>query len=110
MREYIDLGHMSLVSDTTEDETKKPLYLPHHGVIKESSTSTKLRAVFDASNKTSTGLSLNDVLHVGPTLQANLIEIIMRFRCYNVALTADLKKMYRQVFVHPDDRDYQRIL
>ncbi|XP_043271223.1 uncharacterized protein [Venturia canescens] len=110
MREYTDLGHMSLVSDTTEDEMRKPLYLPHHGVIKESSTSTKLRVVFDASNKTSTGLSLNDVLHVGPTLQANLIEIIMRFRCYNVALTADLKKMYRQVLVHPDDRDYQRIL
>lgn len=95
----------------TNQTVKRPVvYLPHHGVIKEASTSTKLHAVFDASNKTSSGKSLNDILRVGPTIQRNLINIVIRFRCYNVALTGDIQKMYRQVLVHPDDRDCQRVL
>ena len=64
--------------------------------------------VFDASSKTDSGLALNDILYVGPTLQSILIEIVMRFRFHNIALTGDLRKMYRQIIVHPDDRDYQR--
>ena len=43
-------------------------YLPMHGVYKESSSTTKLRVVFDASAQTSTNTSLNDILSVGPTL------------------------------------------
>jgi len=79
-------------------------------MIKESSTITKLRAVFDASSKTSSGKSLNDVLRVGTTSQGSLFEILVRFRCYNVALIGDIRQMYRQVLVHPKDRDCQRIL
>ena len=43
--------------------------MPHHCVLKDASTTTKLRVVFDASAKTTTGLSLNDCLMVGPKLQ-----------------------------------------
>ncbi|XP_011859013.1 PREDICTED: uncharacterized protein LOC105556526 [Vollenhovia emeryi] len=110
MRDYLDMGHMSPVVDTEQAPACRVTYLPHHGVIKEASTSTKLRAVFDASSKTSSGKSLNDILRAGPVIQGSLLEIIIRFRFYNVALTGDIRKMYRQVLVHQDDRDYQRIL
>ncbi len=56
--EYFSLGHAEEVP--CAELGKRPYYLPHHGVIKESSTTTKLRVVFDASAKTSNGLSLND--------------------------------------------------
>ncbi|UYV81596.1 hypothetical protein LAZ67_20001650 [Cordylochernes scorpioides] len=32
------------------------------------------------------------------------------FRTYPVAITADIEKMYRQIRIHPEDADYQRIL
>ncbi|XP_062540876.1 uncharacterized protein LOC134208930 [Armigeres subalbatus] len=92
------------------DKPEDCYFLPHHAVYKESSSSTKIRVVFDASAKTTSGLSLNDALGVGPTVQNDLITILLRFCCYPVVLTADIPKMYRQVQVHKDDRKYQRIL
>ncbi|XP_011865955.1 PREDICTED: uncharacterized protein LOC105560979 [Vollenhovia emeryi] len=87
-----------------------PTYLPHHGVLHESSLTTKLRVVFDGSVRTTAGISLNDTLMIGARLQDNLIDIMLRFRLHAIAITADLKKMYRQILVHEADRDYQRIL
>jgi len=72
MREYVNLGYMSIVNESIA-ESKPIVYLPHHGVVKEHSSSTKLRVVFDASAKNSKGVSLNDVLLVGPTLQDDLL-------------------------------------
>ena len=40
-------------------------YLPHHCVTKDSNSTTERRVVFDASAKTTSGLSLNDCLLVG---------------------------------------------
>ncbi|KAJ8914370.1 hypothetical protein NQ315_011358 [Exocentrus adspersus] len=44
IHEYINLSHMSLV-DTNTDQSQVSFYLPHHGVIRESSMTTKLRVV-----------------------------------------------------------------
>ncbi|XP_046590191.1 uncharacterized protein LOC124293393 isoform X2 [Neodiprion lecontei] len=105
MNEYIELGHMSLVVD----ESLPGYYLPHHAVIKATSATTKTRVVFDASAKTSMGVSLNDTLMVGPTIQLKLIEHLLRFRSYKFVITADIAKMYRQIWIAPSDRRYQRV-
>lgn len=68
------------------------VYLLHHGVIRESSTTTKLRVVFDASAKTTSGIS-NDALMVKTNLQDNIIDIILRFLLPAIAITADLQKI-----------------
>lgn len=106
MAEYLALGHMIEVHDNPNDG----YFLPHHAVYKEASSTTKIRVVFDASARTTSGFSLNDALEIGPTVQNDLITILLRFCCFPVALTADIPKMYRQVNVHKDDRKYQRIL
>ncbi|XP_076383911.1 uncharacterized protein LOC143261227 [Megalopta genalis] len=74
---------MSQVPDNNEG-----CYFPHHGVIKLSSQTTKLRVVFDGSAATSTGLSLNDALHTGPKLQDDLLYILLRFRTHQYVITA----------------------
>ncbi|XP_055623754.1 uncharacterized protein LOC129767158 [Toxorhynchites rutilus septentrionalis] len=61
MEEYIFFGHMRPVVDSDNSELPT-YYLPHHPVVKEASTTTKTRVVFDGSSKTSTGYSLNDAL------------------------------------------------
>ena len=68
-------------------------YLPMHAVKKESSTTTKLRAVFDASTKSTSNVSLNDILLVGPTVHSPLIDVLLRFRLHRIALTADVSKI-----------------
>ncbi|XP_071867010.1 uncharacterized protein [Bombus fervidus] len=108
IQEYLDLGHMSKI--TSADPSDNVYYLPHHGVVKESSDTTKLRVVFDGSASSSTGVSLNDTLHTGPKLQEDLVSILLRFRSHQYVLTGDIEKMYRQILVRPEDRKYQHIL
>ncbi|CAK9797165.1 hypothetical protein ANTQUA_LOCUS1055 [Anthophora quadrimaculata] len=107
LKEYVQLGHMTEVSD---DRDSEGYYLPHHAVIKDSSATTKVRVVFDASAKSSSGISLNDSLLTGPTIQDSLFAIIIRFRTYAYVFTADIEKMFRQIKIHHEDRKFQKIL
>ena len=84
-------------------------YLPHHAVIKEQKQTSKVRIVFDASSKVK-GPSLNDCLHKGPQLTPLLFDILLRFRSFAVALTADIEKAFLQISIADDDRDYLRFL
>ena len=111
IQEYLDLDHARPV---TAAElllpTEEVFYLPIHGVHKSTSSTTKLRVVFDASARTSSGVSLNDTLSVGPMLHPPLERILLRFRTYRVALTGDIGKMYREILLSPPDQQLHRLL
>ncbi|XP_033210752.1 uncharacterized protein LOC117168912 [Belonocnema kinseyi] len=107
MKGYEELGHM------TEDKTASTsdgYFLPDHSVVKQSSLTTKLRVVFDASAKTSSGISLNDTLMIGPNIQEDLFSLLVRFRPHTVAVTANIEKMYRQIELYQNDRKFKKIL
>lgn len=110
MAEYENLDHMRSVEGHDNMQDADGYFLPHHAVIKAGSITTKCRVVFDASAKTSSGLSLNDVQHVGPTLQQDIFSILIRFRKYKYVMTGDISKMYRQILVNSNQTKYQRIL
>lgn len=93
MHEYLQLNHMTKISKERLNHTPH-FYLPHHPVFKDSTTS-KIRIVFNASKKTTSGKSLNDILHIGPTVQDELIDILLRFRFFKVAICSDAEKCYR---------------
>jgi hypothetical protein len=67
MKDYEAAGHTNPAQPQAGNNTVC-YYLPHHPVFKSSSTTTKTRVVFDGGAKTSTRLSLNDILQVGPTI------------------------------------------
>ena len=106
--EYFESGHAEAA-----DLNKPPhsvFYLPMHVVRKSSSTTTKVRAVFDASAKTSSGVSLNDTLLVGPTVHSSLVDVLLRFRQHRVALVADVSRMYRAIALTDADKDLHRFV
>ncbi|GFW34715.1 DUF1758 domain-containing protein [Trichonephila clavipes] len=106
MEEYQNLGHMTpLASDV-----KSPYYfLPHHGVINDNSSTTKLRVVFDGSFKSTNGNSLNDILLTGKKLQSDIFLTLLKFRFFPIAFSADIAKMYRQILISQDDACFQQI-
>ncbi|XP_055613091.1 uncharacterized protein LOC129759623 [Uranotaenia lowii] len=106
MEEYLELGHMRRADVGPE----KRFYLPHHPVIKQASTTTKVRVVFDASAKSSSGISLNEALLVGPVIQDELRALIMRSRMKQIMVVADIEKMFRQIGIHEADMPWQSIL
>ncbi|XP_075167705.1 uncharacterized protein LOC142239828 [Haematobia irritans] len=85
IKEYLDMQHMRPVSSTSPaDQTV--CYLPHHPVINPDKLTSKLRVVFNASHKTSNGKSLNDILYVGPTLQLELVYLVLRVNSAHTSL------------------------
>ncbi|XP_030758531.1 uncharacterized protein LOC115884170 [Sitophilus oryzae] len=89
--EYLSMGHMTEVKEGEFDNTVS-YFLPHHTMVRDESVTTKVRVVFNASMKTKSGLSLNDIQYCGPTLQDELLAIILRFRKYEYVMTADVSE------------------
>ncbi|GFV72623.1 integrase catalytic domain-containing protein [Trichonephila clavipes] len=47
---------------------------------------------------------------IGPRVQPELFPILIQFRIFSLAICADVEKMFRQIKVHEEDVDWQRIL
>lgn len=109
MRQYSNLGHMTELPNAATSAGTQICYLPHHGVMREMSSTTKLRVVFNGSAVTRTGETLNQHLHTGPNLLPHLPDILLRWRQHRFVFATDIEKMYRQIEVHPEDQDLQRI-
>ncbi|KAL7291704.1 hypothetical protein TKK_0014493 [Trichogramma kaykai] len=107
MNEYLQLRHMECVPK--EHLSRESFYLPHHGVFR-AGDSNKIRVVFNASQKAINRVALNDVLLPGAKLQKDITSVITRWRFSKYVFATDIVKMYRQILVHPDDVDWQRIV
>lgn len=101
---------MSIV--TSETPTQEEWYIllvshnqPHHLV----SHNGKYRLVFNCSHEY-LGQSLNQFLLPGPTLGASLLGVLLRFREHPIAISADIKEMFHQVRLLPEDRPLLRFL
>ena len=109
MRDFEKAGFMRRVS-LSDAELDKCFFLPHHAVLKASSTTTKLRTVFNASARSDEGVSLNDFLLVGPNLLPDVSEVLTDWRRYPFVFDADTAKMYLQIGVHESDQHLQAIV
>lgn len=110
IKEYLEKDYITPAPPDMSDDSCPIYVIPHHGVIREDKTSTRLRIVLDASCKTSSGTSLNNILHHGPNLQGDLFQILLNFRLFAVAMTADCRQQFLQIAIRECDRRYQCIL
>jgi hypothetical protein len=89
IRDQLEKG----VIETVPDGESQPAQTHYHAVVRQDKTTTKLRIVYDASAK-SGGPSLNECLHKGPKFNQLILDFLLRFRSYRVALTADVEKAF----------------
>lgn len=109
IREYLKKGFAEEADDTVPH--KHPVYyMPHQAVVRQESTTTRLRVVFDASSSAAGCLSLNDALSGGPNLNPDLTDLLIKFRMHRVAIVADIEKAFLQVALSQEDRDALRFL
>ena len=109
-KKMIETGHLEPVPESDHNlPPEKHFVMPNHAVWKSSSTTTKCRAVFNASAKRTNGKSLKDCLLVGPKEQPDLFEILIQFRLHRIALSGDITKMYRQIELNEKDRNFHQM-
>ena len=109
----MDYYHQGMVEAVPEEEIHQQsgvFYMPHGPVIREGSSSTKIRPVFDCSAKSYNGKSLNDLLCTGPSLNPDLVAVMLRFRRWPIPLSGDVIKAFLQIHVNPKDRNVHRFL
>lgn len=70
--QHIAQGHMVKLYQL--DLNSPHYFLPNHAIYKPSSTSTKMRVVYDAI--------LSMTLMTGPKLQANIFDVLLNFRTH----------------------------
>jgi len=106
MAELIENGKAELVTDS--GTPGRTWYIPHHAVVSASKPG-KIRIVFDCAAQCG-GVSINTEVHQGPDLTNKLIGVLLRYREKPIALMADVKAMFHQVYVTPEHRDALRFL
>lgn len=104
MQEYEADGHMIEAYDVPNDDGIR-VYISHHAL----SADKKFRVVFNGSMESSNGMTLNKTHCKGPRLQSDLSDQINLFRTGKVAMTADIRKMFRMIRVSPKHYNRQRI-
>lgn len=104
MQGIFDSGHAEIAPPVQPGQ--ECWYLPIFGVY-HPKKKDKIRVVFDSSCKHD-GISLNDVLMLGPDLMNRLDGVLMRFRKEPIAVIADIQQMFFCFRVAEPHRDYLR--
>ena len=79
-------------------DTGKIHYLSHHPVVRKDALTTKVRIVYIGSAKQSVNTpSLNNCLETGPSLVPMIFDILLRFRCHQIPLVADVQQAFHQM-------------
>lgn len=100
LRDYLHNDFVEEVDDPFAPCSHSVHYIPHLPVWKADSATTPLRIVFDASAGST---SLNDCLISGPSLNNELVGVMLRFRLNKYACIGDISKAYLRIGLHPED-------
>ncbi|XP_043062722.1 uncharacterized protein LOC122319461 [Drosophila yakuba] len=109
IKDYVSKGYARrLQPEEVAVRSDRLWYLPHFGVENPNKPG-KVRLVFDAAAKVG-GTSLNSELDKGPQHYKPLPAVLFHFREGAVGVCGDIKEMFHQVLIRPEDRCSQRFL
>ena len=97
------LDFVEKIENLTEEQRKQifenglQYFIPWRAVWNPNSMSTPCRLVFDASQVTPSGFSLNSILAKGRNNMNKLVEILIRWFIHRFAFHTDIRKMYNTV-------------
>ena len=111
--EFRKLEQKGLIERVSLDRRFEASFLlPHRPIVKRDADGKilKVRPVFDAAARDSSGHKLNDFIWPGPPRQTDLCGILLRFRMGPYAISWDIQSMFHCFHTLEDDRDYQRFI
>ncbi|XP_043661619.1 uncharacterized protein LOC122625598 [Drosophila teissieri] len=109
IKDYVSKGYARrLQPEEVAVRSDRLWYLPHFGVENPNKPG-KVRLVFDAAAKVG-GTSLNSELGKRPQHYKPLPAVLFHFREGAVRVCGDIKEMFHQVLIRPEDRCSQRFL
>ena len=109
IKDMVNQGYLEEIEDPEPHIGDDKVYIPHFAVYKDSLT-TPVRIVFDARAKMRCGLSYNDCVATAPDLQQLLTDVFLSFRKGPYCWSLDVKKMFHQVAIYPEQRDQNRLI
>ena len=104
------------IADEITDEVKDPhqehaIWWAHFPVVNPNSETTPVRPVMDGKAPCINGKSINDQCYnKGPCLINDLVQVLLRYRKYDVAFTGDISKMFLKIYVPVEMRKYARFI
>lgn len=105
MNRLIQAGYVKEITADEADKSEESWYLPHRLIYHNE----KARLVFNCSYVYK-GTSLNEQLLPGPNPGPSLIGVLLRFRQHHAAISGDIRDMFHQVRLIPEDTPLLRFL
>ena len=109
IQEQLKAGVIERVPNEVTILPERVHYLPHHPVVRQDKSTSRVRVVYDASCNRN-GPSLNQCLYVGPNFGQSILGILLRFRVHKVALIGDIEKAFLMINIANRDKDVLRFL
>ena len=102
----------NLTPEQQEMLTKNPVqnFIPWRAVWNGNSISTPCRLVFDASQPTASGTSLNNILAKGKNNMNKLVKIVIQWSIHRISFHTDVKKMFNTVQLREEHWCFQRYI
>lgn len=106
IKDWVDKGYVRVIQ---QDEVEVRFFLPHFPVVREDKATTKVRVVLNGKYEYPGG-SLKGTILAGPKVLNDLIEVLLRFRQWEVAFTVDVKEMFLRIKMREEDQPYHSFI
>ena len=106
------LEENNMIEKVPKEELEKhpSHYLIWHAVNRPDHPTTPIRVVHNASKKGRNGISLNDCQKSGPNFLPLIPGLIISWRRYQIAIVADISKMFLRLGIPIEQSDFHRFL